>query len=581
MVAIKAFRLDLLPEDVARLADALRRLVGTGGHIAAGLEGMTAYLAMEYYAAETLDVALRHLAPAPMDAALPILRAIADSIDSAWAAGPMHGHGSLHPRDVFVTPGTNDVSITGWGVAPALEAIGSRAPVRRPYTAPERATGGEWDVRADVYSLGAIAHELLTGRRPAGPGEQDGSLPAAMGPEVRVQIRRVLSKALAESPSKRFSTAAEFVDALADPSTVPEPEPAPPPVNVAALPLTIPAPPEAQAIDSMVSPIEPPVEAPIEPAAEAPIETPMDIPAPIATRASAPAPTPVPPRRTRVSAPASRAPRAATPTPAEPVINIGDAPLRPADESPMRLDPPPSVGTPQMSLPLPPRYPWVAMVAAILASLVLGWVGGFQYGRQWSPAPVAAPPPPAESTSSTAKPAAPAASDTEVKVGEPPARPAAAAGGRIIIRTVPAGAAVAVDGKSAGHAPLTLSDLTLATHSVAASHPGFESETRRVTLTAAVPSATLQMTLKSERSERPAPAAKASATGGVNVDSRPKGARVTIDGRSIGVTPLSVPGLKPGSHTVRVELTGYKTVTSTVVVKAGEMVKLTLSLEQR
>ena len=45
----------------------------------AGLEGMSAYLAMEYVTAETLDVALRHLAPAPLDRAVPILRAIAEA----------------------------------------------------------------------------------------------------------------------------------------------------------------------------------------------------------------------------------------------------------------------------------------------------------------------------------------------------------------------------------------------------------------------------------------------------------------------------------------------------------------------
>src|SRR5205814_4582313 len=71
LVAVKAFRLDVIPEQVARLADALRRLAAATldqqaivPAIDAGLEGTTAYLATEYVAAETLDVALRHLAPA-------------------------------------------------------------------------------------------------------------------------------------------------------------------------------------------------------------------------------------------------------------------------------------------------------------------------------------------------------------------------------------------------------------------------------------------------------------------------------------------------------------------------------------
>ena len=54
--------------------------------------------------------------------------------------------------------------------------MGVRAPVRRPYSAPERIAGGEWGTPADVFSLAAIAYELLTGRRPSGTGEQIGEL---------------------------------------------------------------------------------------------------------------------------------------------------------------------------------------------------------------------------------------------------------------------------------------------------------------------------------------------------------------------------------------------------------------------
>ena len=78
------------------------------------------------------------------------------------------GHGALHPRDIFVTP--DEARASGFGVVDALERVGIRAPVRRPYSAPERIAGGDWGTPADVFSLGAIAFELLTGRRPSGPG---------------------------------------------------------------------------------------------------------------------------------------------------------------------------------------------------------------------------------------------------------------------------------------------------------------------------------------------------------------------------------------------------------------------------
>lgn len=497
---MKAFRLDLLPEDVARLADGLRRLVGTAGHLAAGLEGMTAYLAMDYYAAETLDVALRHLAPAPIETALPLLRGIAEAIDRAWSVGAMHGHGSLHPRDVFVTPGTAEVSVTGCGVAPALEAIGARAPVRRPYTAPERAAGGPWDVRADVYSLGAIAHELLTGRRPAGPGEQDGTLPSTMAPELRVQVRRVLSKALSESPAMRFASGEEFVAALADPSALPETEHVSPVVVdvIAAMPMTLPT-----------------VEVVSQPVVEQ-------------SESASAAPTP-PRRRARVAPPAPRAPishAAAAPT----VVTLADAPLRSIDDQPLRIDPPirPSLHS---SLPLPSSFPWAAIGAVAVACLVLGAAIDHQFFLPRAVSPSQSETPPAEtppkpsvtpSTHEVPAPVAPAPSDTEVAVVQVPAPAAPASNGRVGNRSAAAG-----------------------------------------------------------KADRSAPSARTATTGSVNVDSRPKGARVTIDGHGIGVTPLTAPGLKPGVHTVRVELAGYKTVTTTVTVKAGENAKLAVTLEQR
>ena len=123
-----------------------------------------AYRAEEYVAAESLDVAMRHYAPAPIDTVLPFITQLAGAIDFARAAGV--GHGALHPRDIFVTP--DEARATGFGVVEALERVGLRAPVRRPYSPPERIAGQPWDTPADVFSLAAIAFELLTGRRPAG-----------------------------------------------------------------------------------------------------------------------------------------------------------------------------------------------------------------------------------------------------------------------------------------------------------------------------------------------------------------------------------------------------------------------------
>ncbi|HEY7501489.1 MAG TPA: PEGA domain-containing protein [Vicinamibacterales bacterium] len=217
LVAVKVFRLDLTPEQASALADELRRAVDAGlvhasivEPVAAGLEGTVAYRAEEYVAAESLDVAMRHYAPATVDKALPFLTQIAAAIDAARAAGV--GHGALHPRDIFVTP--DEARATGFGVVDALDRLGIRAPVRRPYSAPERIAGQPWSTPADVFSLGAIAFELLTGRRPSGLGDQMGSLAGASLGAHADAIHSILARAMHEDPSQRFQSASALAAAL-------------------------------------------------------------------------------------------------------------------------------------------------------------------------------------------------------------------------------------------------------------------------------------------------------------------------------------------------------------------------------
>jgi serine/threonine protein kinase len=217
LVAVKVFRLDVTPEQAQSLADELGRAATLGlvnpsivEPVAAGVEGTVAYRAEEYVAAESLDVAMRHYAPATLDKVLPFITQLASAIDSARSAGV--GHGALHPRDIFVTP--EEARATGFGVVDALDRLGLRAPVRRPYSAPERIAGETWGTPADVFSLAAITFELLTGRRPSGPGDQMGPLTGALIERNLDEVRAVLSRAMQEDPTRRYATAMDFVSAL-------------------------------------------------------------------------------------------------------------------------------------------------------------------------------------------------------------------------------------------------------------------------------------------------------------------------------------------------------------------------------
>ena len=179
LVAVKVFRLDIVPEQAQLLADALSRATQASllhpsivEPIASGVEGTLAYRAEEYVAAESLDVAMRHYAPASIEKALPFITQLAGAIDFARAANI--GHGGLHPRDIFVTP--DEARATGFGVVEALEEVGIRAPIRRPYSAPERIEGRSRCRGARLFSPWFLG--------PCGSGPGGGTCSAGLEPCV-------------------------------------------------------------------------------------------------------------------------------------------------------------------------------------------------------------------------------------------------------------------------------------------------------------------------------------------------------------------------------------------------------------
>jgi len=218
LVAVKAFHLDITPEQVRVLIESLERFVEAGfsgpgvvSPIAVGLEQDVPYLAQEYVTAESLETAIRHYAPTTLESALPLLSQMAAALDSVHGQGVVHG--AIHLRDIFVAP--DDLRVNGFGLVQTLEELGLPAPIRRPYTAPEMIAGREWDGAADRFSFAAIAYELLTGRRIAGTGEQmsDG-VRSIDGLSNLEHLEEVFSIALADDPESRYSSAMGFVAAL-------------------------------------------------------------------------------------------------------------------------------------------------------------------------------------------------------------------------------------------------------------------------------------------------------------------------------------------------------------------------------
>jgi hypothetical protein len=239
-----------------------------------------------------------------------------------------------------------------------------------------------------------------------------------------------------------------------------------------------------------------------------------------------------------------------------------------------------------------------AMIATLLLGIVIGaaamWrLGGLgvaQSGEQpqqftdASMAPVASTPEPTEVVDA---PVTPARDDRQAAEPSPPmpdvARAAQADAG-LLIHSTPAGATVTIDGIERGVTPVAVRGLDLGTRRVGVNRAGYHSAERLVTLTAERPSRTLDVDLVAvARAARRPVATAASAplavSGSLMVDSRPGGALVSIDGRPAGTTPVTLTAVAPGRHTVRLERPGYRTVTTTVDVKAGERTRVAARLE--
>jgi serine/threonine-protein kinase len=594
LVAVKAFKLDLRPDDVVRLADALRRLaVAPPAHPAlarivdAGLEDTTPFLATEYLIGDTLDVILRRRAPLPLGEALGLIRPVAAGLDEAWSAGV--GHGALHPRDVFVGPGESGIRITGIGIAQAIESAGLSAPLRRPYSAPERA-GKRWDQRADVYSLAVIAHELLTGRRPAGPTEQDGVFASDVTPEQRVVLRRVLGRALAEQPDERFPSSTAFVEALAAVDAA----------VAAGRSAPLPAIDTGLAVDTLgVVEAHPETADPTLLAADL---TGLPTSDEMAIRASD--------DELPMSTAAERMGTGNHSLDADPI----DLAYRPAEDAawgdqlrPEGHHPVPGWLASASAAPAASRRTRWGLIVVIC--LIAGGGAGYLAGtydplddaetsrltdRQPSPAatlpdpetppdvpavpaqplvvePVTLPPPvtpPAPAAVASAAP--PRAAPTRDVA--PAAAPAPPPGGALQVRSEPSGAMVTLDGRLMGETPLVLRDLAAGPYLLRVAHPGYAPHSERVTIASGGSDTTVRVALEAGVTS------PGTALGAIDIDSEPRGARVLIDGRFVGQSPLRVPELRPGPHTVTLELADHSSVTRRAVVEPGRTAKVIINL---
>lgn len=195
---------------------------------AAGEADGLLYYVMPYVAGDTLRDRLARERVLPLDDALRIVLDVADALSYA------HGHNVIHrdikPDNILLQAG--HAIVADFGIARAITATG-KGPltgagfvVGTPaYMSPEQAGGSEViDGRTDIYSLGCVLYEMLTGETPHTGASPDAVIAkklyspvpraAVLRPTVPESLETVLAVALARTPADRYQTAAQLREAL-------------------------------------------------------------------------------------------------------------------------------------------------------------------------------------------------------------------------------------------------------------------------------------------------------------------------------------------------------------------------------
>lgn len=184
------------------------------------------YLAMECVEGYSLADRIEKDRKLPVDEASRILREVASALDYAHKRGIIHR--DIKPHNILIQGETGRALVTDFGIARTAESSSLTASgmlVGTPaYLSPEQVTGAPSDHRADIYALGVMAYEMVTGVPPfSGPTPTavlmmrlQGPPPSIVksNPEVPQPFEDVIMGCLAQDPAERFQTAGEVVRAL-------------------------------------------------------------------------------------------------------------------------------------------------------------------------------------------------------------------------------------------------------------------------------------------------------------------------------------------------------------------------------
>lgn len=186
-----------------------------------GIEGDIYYLVMEYVEGRDLkDIIVEGGSLLP-ERTVEIALAICSALDAAHAQGIVHR--DIKPQNIIITK-DNQVKVMDFGIAraPGGAAMTQTGTIMgtAQYISPEQAQGRPADPRSDLYSIGIVLYEMLTGRAPF-EGEnpvaiaykqvrEDPLPPSMVNPDISPELEAVVMKALAKNPENRYQNSLEM-----------------------------------------------------------------------------------------------------------------------------------------------------------------------------------------------------------------------------------------------------------------------------------------------------------------------------------------------------------------------------------
>lgn len=184
-----------------------------------GLDAGRLYIIMEYVPGADLKSMIQQRGRFTMDEALPLMIQACAGIGYAHRSGLVHC--DVKPQNMLITPDWR-LKVVDFGIARVLATISPEEKTEvvwgsPQYFSPEQAAGGAPSPASDVYSLGVVMYEMLTGRPPftaptaeeLGRAHRDDPVPSPRkhNPTIPAQLEQILLKVLSKEPSQRYRTA--------------------------------------------------------------------------------------------------------------------------------------------------------------------------------------------------------------------------------------------------------------------------------------------------------------------------------------------------------------------------------------